>query len=301
MVIVYGMLVLGCGTTKNVVSANFSTPNETVEDHAYLIVDDGGINIIFIDNMLSGIPAQKDTLILLPAGEHTIDVQWISAQREVGQGGGNNTINITTKFEWTGDMTEITFNFNSGKYYVLSSVSAGNGRAFSISEAPADSIANKQKMITSFSMPKDSKWGYHNIDRTRPTKFDGIWEFVEGSYNGKPAVPGIQAPFIFMFAGNYMQYVNLGGMANINMLRYVALNTTGGLFEFTDNQITLYKYAVHIQKTTEQVRGQTLGWLCDENIMGKRQTEQFTYTLDGNDLIIDGAMGFKLILRKTDS
>ena len=299
MVIVYGMMVLGCVTANSAVTSNFLIPNEQIGNHAYLNVDYAEINIIYIDGMLSGIPAQKNALIVLPAGEHILHVQWVSISREYEVRG--NQIGSTTKFEWTKELDEIKFDFKNGKFYTLKSELVDNSRSFSINDVPADTVANKQKLITSYSMPKESKWGYHNIDTSKQSKFDGIWEFVESTYNGKLSAPAIQAPFSFLFNGNYMQYVNEGGMGNINPIKFASLNTTGGLFEFSDNKITLYKYAVHNQKVTSQVGGQTFGWLCDENIMNKRQTEQFTYTLDGNNLIIDGYMGFKLVLRKINT
>jgi hypothetical protein len=178
--------------------------------------------------------------------------------------------------------------FEPGEYYYVHINKIDNNKSeFAVERVSAletERMVKRQKLVSSFAAPKESKWGYHNIDLTAATPLEGKYEDEQGFLS-------------FWFVGNYLQYINLGGMTNIS-LKYASksLSMVGGLFEISGNKIILYRYAENL--LISNPKRERIGWFRPLDIMDEHKTEEFTYELNGDTLTINGMMGLKVILHK---
>jgi hypothetical protein len=274
MFIAAAMATLSCATGA-AVQGDLAQPQDSVKNYAYLSVANKNIQIFAIDGIVTSIPLDEKSFLLVPAGEHILSVQYYH----------ENDSNII----WA-EPQHYAVDFNTGEYYTVRRTSSDGKTVFSINTVPAETAAKHQKKIDAFAMPKGSQWGYHTINTEAPTKFDGQWKFAGNSAGSSAGAVEVD----FEFKGNYFVLKNNAGLALLNPTLGAAL--FAGAFEFTDDKLTLNVYAQYsfVRKLTKTLlvlqKWTDIGFYGQYDAIGakKHQTYEFTYELEGDTLVLKG-------------
>ena len=264
---------------------NFAGPTEQVADYAYLSVSDG-VQIMFIDGFLISIPMQKNSLLLIPAGEHVLRTQYYK------QKGSSIT--------FSKDDTELTFNFSAGSHYNLTAATTSNSITYNINSLGADQSLKGKKVITALSPTKGSPWAYHNIDTTKTTPLEGLWMLTDVTLkDGRSFKGNVAEKFFFRFNGNYFEYILIDmGLMNFKPT-WVKNYYKAGTFELSGITLTLSLFAEYLGTADPNKRWVGIGWFIQNDIIDKHKTEKWEYILDGDTLTFtNGAMGNRAVLMR---
>jgi hypothetical protein len=291
-VLVFGSFMLSCASGP-LVRGDFSNPTEQKEEYAYVSVS-GGAQIFSIDGLLTSIVMEGGkSLLLIPRGQHTIHVQYfVSTNRGVSFSAAS----------------DISYDFSAGDFYTIRAVNSGGDITYSITKLDGEQTLKGKKLITAFSMPKESLWAYHNIDTSKTTALEGSWIMVDltikdgrsmgyKGYTGNPqSAKDDDLFFAVTFKGNYFEYINNGTFG----IKLQAENARrAGLFEFTDKAITLNLFAEYKVAANPNYMWVSIGWFIQDDIIGKHRTEKWDYILDGDTLtLINLFMGNRAVFKR---
>jgi hypothetical protein len=293
-VLVFGSFMLSCASAP-LVRGDFTNPAEQKEDYAYLSVSEY-VQIAAIDGFITSIPMKKNSLLLIPKGQHIIEVQYFDST--------DRSVSFSTK------NTEISCDVSAGDFYhILGVNSSGRGSiTYSITKLEGEQTLKGKKLITAFSMPKDSPWAYHNIDKSKITSLEGTWimddlTIKDGRSMGYKGYKGnLESAkeddvfFVVNFSGNSFVYWN----NNTFGIKIQAEKVwRSGVFEFTDKTITLNLFSETFAAANPRRMWEGIGWFIQEDIIGKHKTEKWDYILDGDTLtLINLFMGNRAVFKR---
>jgi hypothetical protein len=278
-VFITGFTFLSCASVK--ARGEFGSPSDMIGNYAYLSTDKvgvgGRIQIWSVDGFLTSIPINETEQLLIPAGEHTIKVQyWNDEPNKL-------FLDLVTSRE----PIAIYFDFRPGEYYTVDS--HDDGESFVIEKAK-DEKGSLKKVIDRSSVPGQSIWSYNTLDTTKQTKLEGTWILVDiTTKDGKSMIGNADnAPVSFVFKGNYFEFKNEGALAmwkpNLIILFYKA-----GYFEIKDNQFFLNIFSDYNMATHKGLlKVENVGWFVQNDVIEDRNTEKYTYILDGDTLKLTG-------------
>jgi hypothetical protein len=187
-------------------------------------------------------------------------------------------------------------------------VDSSGSITYSIKKLEEEQTLKRKKLLTAFSMPKESTWAYYNIDTSKTSSLEGTWMMVDltikdgrsmgyTGYTGNPqSAKEDDLFFTVNFRGNYFEYLN-NGSVGIKIKQEWARRA--GLVEFTDKTITLNLFAEYMVATTSDSRRKDIGWFIQDDIIGKHKTEKWDYILDGDTLtLINLFLGNRAVFKR---